>query len=233
MQKYTNKVLLTVIALIVLGILSVPLITWLSGGAIFGVRSNNNMQISQNYSKYKGYTAIEVSGAWDVQVTRGNYAIEMENGQNAVSVDVEGEVLKLGGADFSKNQGTGKITVHLPVLTGISTSGASKVSVANFNGHDLSSLRLNLSGASKLVVDNSSYKEVHITMSGASSIKFNNSKLQNVDLDTSGMSKLELNSFINGKLSGNVAGATEIKYSGTLIQNTIESAGVINILQIK
>ncbi len=233
MQKYTNKVLLTVIALIALGVLSVPLITWLSGGAVFGVRSKTNIQSSQNYSKYKGYTAIEVSGAWDVQVTKGDYALEIENGQNAVSINLDGEVLKLGSEDFSNNQGVGKIIVHLPVLTGIITSGASKISVSNFKGHDLSSLRLNLSGASKLVMDNSSYKEVHIGMSGASSVKFNNSKLQNVDLDTSGMSKLELNSFTNGKLSGNTAGVTNIQYSGNLIQNTIKSSGVINMLQIK
>ncbi|MCC2625336.1 MAG: hypothetical protein K0R14_1209 [Burkholderiales bacterium] len=233
MQKYTNKILLTVICLIVLGILSIPVITWLSGGAVFGVKTNNNTQTNTGALNYKGYTAIEISGAWQVQVVRGNYAIEMDNGQNAVSVELEGEVLKLGRTDFSNNPGTGKITVHLPVLTRISISGASSVTASNFAGHDLASLKLDLSGASKLVVGNSSYKEVHISMSGSSSVKFNDSKLQNVDLDTSGMSKLELNSFTNGKLSGNVAGVTEIKYSGTLIKNTVESSGVVNVYNIR
>lgn len=230
MKKYTNKTLVVMLIVIVLVVLSVPLLTWLFKGSLFTVRPDQNpTQISTKYLNYKGFNAIDVQGVWNVQIIPGDFAIELGNKQNAQYIDLSGQSLKLDNSLSPQNPETAEIIIHVPDITRLSMSGASKVSVTNFKQQSPMLLNLDLSGATKLIVDNSSYKKVHITMSGASNVSFKNSELELVGLDASGVSKLELNSFTNGKLSGSASGATNISYSGTLIENTIQSSGVVNI----
>jgi hypothetical protein len=231
-KKYTNKTLFVLLIIIVLAVLSVPLLTWLSKGSLFNIRSDqSSQQVSAGYLNYKGFNAIDVQGVWQVQVIPGDFAIELGNKQDGQYIDLSNQTLKLDNSLSSQSQGEAKIIIHLPDLTRLSISGASKVSATNFKQQIPTLLNLDLSGATKLIVDNSSYKKIHITMSGASNISFKNSELEQVMLDASGVSKLELNTFTNGKLSGSVSGAANISYSGTLIQNTIESSGVVDIHQ--
>jgi len=234
MKKYTNKTLAALIIIIVLVALSVPLLTWLFKGSLFTVRSNQNpTQISTEYLNYKGFNAIDVQGVWNVQIIPGDFAIELGNKQNAQYIGLSGQSLKLDNTLSSQNQETAEIIIHLPDITRLSMSGASKVSMTNFKQQTPVLLNLELSGATKLIVDKSIYKKIHITMSGASNVSFKSSELEQVALDASGVSKLELNTFINGKLSGSASGATNISYSGTLTENTIQSSGAVNIHQSK
>lgn len=229
MKKYTNKTLVMLIIIIALAALSMPLLTWMSQDSTNIKSSPNSVGVGTQYLNYKDFNALDISGAWQAQILPGSFAISLSNEQDAEYLGLNGRVLKLDNTMSEQGRKSAKIVIHMPDLRELQISGASAVNVANFKQKHPMLLKVELSGATKLMFDSSRYKDIHISMSGASNISFNNSELEKVDIDTSGVSRLELNTFTQGRLSGNVSGATTIGYSGTLIENNIESSGVVNI----
>lgn len=230
MKKYTNKILAIIILLVTVLILSVPITVWLFRASLIKAMPYlSHAAVTTEYLNYKGFNALDVRGAWQVQILPGSFKVELRDPQNARFIQLNKDVLTLDNSTLKQQQQASIIIVHLPEIKQLSMSGASKVSVEDFTQNNTNQLGLDLSGASELIISNSNYKNIKIDMSGASNLKFKNSELELVNLDASGVSTLELDHLNHGKLTGNSSGMTNIHYKGTLNENALDSSGISNI----
>jgi|GEM_PF-3049710 len=229
MKKYTNKILAALIILLTIIVLSVPISIWINASLIKPTPALNPQQLSREYLNYKDFTALNIRGAWQVQILPGAFKIELNDQQNTQYLSLNQQTLTLDNSKLAPNHPMASILIHLPTLNGLNISGANKVTVNDFKSTDMAKLSLDLAGASELNINNSSYPNVNIDMSGSSTLKFSHSILEHVNLDLSGVSTLELDQLVHGKLSGSSSGLTNIHYNGSLDENTLDSSGLSNI----
>lgn len=230
MKKYTNKILVAIILIISILILSIPIAVWLFKTSLINRATETNHTTSTTeYLNYTNFNTLDVRGAWQVQILSGAFKVEISNPQDSRFIQLNKDVLTLDSSSIKQPQPVPMLIIHLPELKQLSMSGASRINVANFTQGSSDQLGLNLSGASELIISNSNYKNIKVDMSGTSNLQFKNSELRLVNLDASGVSTLVLDHFIHGKLSGSSSGLTNIRYSGILDENTLDSSGISNI----
>ena len=229
MKKYTNKILAALIILLTLIVICVPISIWIKASLIKPTPALNPQQLSRADLNYKDFTALNIRGAWQVQILPGAFKIELNDPQNTQYLSLNQQTLTLDNSKLAPNHPKASILIHLPTLNELNISGANKVTVSDFKPTDLAKLSLDLAGASELNINNSSYPNVNIDMSGSSTLKFNHSSLERVNLELSGVSTLELDQLVHGKLSGSSSGLTNIHYRGSLDENTLDSSGLSNI----
>ena len=148
-----------------------------------------------------------------------------------ISVSQEGETLKImlnphhPFTDFTRGRKTLKAKIAMPAISGLSLSGATKGTISGFKSTQ--NLRLNVSGASSLNIDNIEVGNTEFDISGASKVtgslktsdaKFVVSGASRVDLKgsansftltTSGASILNLLEFTVNTANVNLDGASE------------------------
>lgn len=230
MKKYTNKILVAIISIISILIFSIPIAVWLFRTALINTDAKTNHTTNTTeYLNYKNFDTLDVRGAWQVQILSGAFKVEISNPQDSRFIQLNKDVLTLNSSSIKQPQPVPMLIIHLPELKQLSMSGASRINVANFTQGSSDQLGLNLSGASELIISNSNYKNIKVDMSGTSNLQFKNSELGLVNLDASGVSTLVLDHFTHGKLSGSSSGLTNIRYSGILDENTLDSSGISNI----
>jgi hypothetical protein len=178
---------------------------------------------------FKDFTRIEVSHAFEVQITRGeSFKVEVTTDDNLVDrlrVEQSGSTLRIGmESGISFGTATREAMITLPTLEAVQLSGASKGGVIGFGGKgDLSiglsgastlaltgikagDARLEVSGASKLAGDLDA-GDVGMEASGASQIQLSGSG-DDAALEASGASKLSLTSFELAEASVTLSGAS-------------------------
>ena len=175
-----------------------------------GVSGSGNIQTEQrNVGEFK---SIDVSGAFTVEiVAQKDFAVEVEADDNLlplVKTEVEDGVLKIEREEHFWSNSKILVRVFAPNIENLDVSGASKISV-----NDLSNefLNLDVSGASKIEIKGKTNR-LKIDLSGASKIDAENLTAEYVSVEASGASKVDV--FVTNELYADLSGASRVNYSG-------------------
>jgi hypothetical protein len=193
-----------------------------------------------------GFTKVAASAAFRVTVTQGeDYRVSVtvdDNVEPHLNVVVQGDTLRIGikpGISFRPGIRQMRAEIVMPALRGIETSGAASAEITGFTSDaDLSveasgasgvkgeitagDVKMNVSGASKVTLAGAG-QALDVEASGASSIDLADFPVTSATVDVSGASQVEVQ--VNGRLSGEVSGASRLYYSGDAELGSIESSG--------
>lgn len=183
---------------------------------------------------YSGFDGVDVSGQWDVTLERGDtwrVAIDVPAElAGDVTVELDGNELSLRFErgwwpdGFSADNGL-EATITMPTLASLDVSGASTVRLAGFEG---AALAIDLSGAGDLRGTASRFDRLALDMSGAANVDFADVPVTDADVDVSGAGNVRLR-MAGGRLTGEMSGAGNLEYYGTVSEERIERSGWVNV----
>lgn len=191
-----------------------------------GVRGSGNRVTEKR--DVPGFLSVEVSGAYEVEiVAQKERSLEITGDDNIlplVTTEVRGSVLHISS---SKNYNVNRsITIKLtvPDLEGLSTSGASKISVSGIKN---ANFKIDSSGASKLALAGET-KKLNIGTSGASNIDAKDLHAEKVGVESSGAGYVSV--YATEQLDATASGAAHIDYYGDpkTVNPEVSGAGSIN-----
>jgi hypothetical protein len=193
---------------------------------------------------FANFTRVEVSSAFVFEIKKSSsYSINVTADDNVidrVQISQDGQTLKIkvGGVP-SFRRVTLKASVTMPQLGGLTVSGASRGTVANFNSTEAVSIVVSgasrvtgditagdigfdVSGASTVQLEGSA-DDMTATVSGASRFSLGDFAVNNADVNISGASTGTIN--LDDRLDANVSGASTLLYIGDPVMGTINVSG--------
>jgi hypothetical protein len=197
-----------------------------------------------NIRALSGFTAVEIGGAVEAEVTAGQpFSVEVSGEPAAVAevtTRVKGEILEVDRK--GSVGGNVRVSIKLPALRGVEVAGASNVRVAGLSGEGM---RLEASGASRLratatkgehlAIDASGASRVDVDgviddlvtdVSGASQVRAKELAVRKAVVDVSGASRLEL----RGKeISGDASGASTVEVWGAPEKMAVDTSGASSV----
>jgi hypothetical protein len=224
---------------VVVAAICTSLILWGWPGVLIG---SGNLETEQ-YA-FANFTRVEISSAFEFQIRpSSSYGINVTADDNVIDhvrISQDGQTLKIrvGGVP-SFRRVTLKASVTMPQLGGLTVSGASRGTVANFNSTEAVSIAV--SGASRVTGDITA-GDIGFDVSGASTIELEGSA-DNMGAVVSGASRFSLDDFtvnngnvnisgastgtinLDGRLDANVSGASTLLYVGDPVMGTINVSG--------
>ena len=190
---------------------------------------------------FADFDGVEVAGQWQVTIERGDaWRVSVEvpaELADLVRVDRNGDVLNLAyasrlggptrGGFFGRVDGERALlaTITMPALETLRTLGAPALSFSGFEGAALS---LNVSGALELTGAASRFDTLMLDLSGAGNIDLTNVPVTDANVDISGAANVKLR-MAGGRLAGDLAGAANLEYYGTVSQEAIVKSGFVNV----
>jgi hypothetical protein len=184
---------------------------------------------------YADFRGVEVSGQWQVTIERGDdWRVSVEApveviDQVRVQRQGDGDAVDLEGpwwlGEFDGEEGGLQATITMPSLESLDVSGTSMTSFSGFDGAELS---LDLSGAGQLRGTASRFDRLVLDMSGAAEIDLDDVPVTNAEVDISGAGNVKLR-MAGGRLTGDISGAANLEYSGTVSAETIDRSGLVNV----
>ena len=176
-----------------------------------------------------GFSGIEISGTWDIDIFQGDeWQVELaypERTRGDVEVFVRGERLSLSGerrgGDFGRSSGEFGATIIMPSLEELEVTGGNSVRVSGFQGDRL---MIEVAGATEINGENGSYETLDLEVAGASHIQLAGITFTSASVDLAGASNVEL-TMNGGELTGTLAGAGRVEYSGSVSREDVEVAG--------
>ena len=161
---------------------------------------------------FSDFNTVDVEGAFQVEIIRSDsfsVTISADEGVfDYIAVDKEGDTLRIylnprhTFTDFTLRPRNLKAKITMPALYGLRLAGASRGAMTGFQSSE--DLRVEVSGASLLNLDDIEAGEVKFEVSGASKAS-GDMEADNVEFDVSGASEV--------KLTGS-AGDTSVEASG-------------------
>jgi hypothetical protein len=173
-------------------ILAVITVAGLVGSCTINIKEDK--MSTQNYD-LKGFTRVEVGGAFEVEVTQSDSFNVTVTADDFPHLRVE----EIGDTLVIKHQGIGwfvpfhgrpRAKVSLPVLAGLKISGASEGKVENFQSD--TDLAITLSGASHMEARNISAGNLEVKVNGASTLSGEIKVSKDSDFEATGASKIDL-----------------------------------------
>jgi hypothetical protein len=212
--------------------------------------AGSGTQVS-NDMEFKGFTKVEVSSAFQVEITRADaFRTRFMVDDNLVPylrVKQHGETLEIGmkpGHSYNCSKGCLRAVIEMPDLRSLELSGATDAKVNGFSSERLelelsgaSSLRgdfqagkveMDLSGASHLELTGNA-GELDLDASGACEVELKKMPIQIAKVDLSGASDVTLN--VSESLSVDASGASTLTYLGTPVMKSMETSGASSIRQ--
>lgn len=175
-----------------------------------GVKGSGNILTEKR--ELTGFKAIEVGGAFDVEVVaQKEFSVEIEADDNLlplIETEVRGGTLEISTKGKISTKQRMRIRISAPDIENLQVSGASKLSLANVKND---SLKIDASGASKIKVDGET-RNLEVEMSGASKLDAESLKAENVSVDASGASSAQVS--VSGDLKADLSGASNVTYTG-------------------
>ena len=182
-----------------------------------------------------GFDRVDARGMWHVDVKRGdawNVALAYpENAASRVEARVENGRLLLeekgrrwswfGGFDDE----TLEATITMPALKSVDLAGASQLSLSGFSGDQLD---VTASGAVEIDGSGGSYRELRLVVSGAGDVDFGELVIDDATVVLSGAGEILLN-MNGGVLAGTVSGAGQIRYRGTVREESVATSGFSSV----
>ena len=187
---------------------------------------------------HANFDSIEGSGEWQVTIERGDaWRVAVDAPAEIVDdlgVEQDGDRLELkidGGSwfgGFGRSNDGPAVTITMPALESIVLSGASQVSFAGFEGDRLS---IASSGASEVRATASRFDVLSLQISGAGNTDLGGISVTNADVSVSGAANVTLN-MAGGRLTGDMSGAGNLAYRGTVTEQSIDTSGFVNVHRI-
>jgi hypothetical protein len=193
------------------------------------------------------FTHVEVSSAFQYQITRGDtFSVTVRIDDNLVDrlqVEKRGDTLHVGFRPGAIRNSRAELTVTMPFLEGVEGSGAVSGTIAGFKSDRPFDLRL--SGASRLSGDleagdlqtqlsgasnaqlTGKVGNMRIEVSGASGVDFFDLAGRDADVRASGASHANVNA--SGALTGDVSGASRLRYTGNPTLGRVNSSGASSV----
>jgi hypothetical protein len=179
----------------------------------------------------KGFTKIEVGGAFEVEITRSDSFKVSVAADDFPHIRVEKIddtlVIRRQGIEwFAPFHSRPRATVTLPALTDLNISGASHGKFENFQSDD--NLTATLSGASHIEARNVSVGKVEVKVTGASSLIGDIKASKDAKLEATGASRIELTG-TGANAIMKITGASGAELSEFPVQNAnLEISGASN-----
>jgi Putative auto-transporter adhesin, head GIN domain len=173
------------------------------------------------------FTAIDTSGALDVEVTCQKPAsLEIEGDDNLlplIETDVADGVLRIKSTKHYSSRSGITVRITVPNLERIQASGAGKFHVA-----DLKNDRFEIHSTGVVSVSASGQtKTVQIDQSGAGRVDTHNLRAAAVDVNVSGAASVDVNA--TDELNVTVSGAAHVTYTGDpKVTKRVSGAGSIS-----
>ncbi len=201
--------------------------------------------------RFSDFSSVEVGGAFEVDVQQSDsYSVVVEADWltfQSIEVSRQDETLRIGRKRhpfvWIPTSSRPKATITMPVLKGLSISGATRVTVSGFKSSE--DFRMELSGASSITGD-LGVGNTRLVLSGASRVDISGSA-GNLTADISGASRIEMGSFevqdaglvmsgasrmtvnVNGRLNAELSGASRLHYKGEPTMGDIRTSGASRI----
>lgn len=190
-----------------------------------GTKGSGNI-VSEN-REIRDFTAVDVGGAIQVEITaQKNFNVEVEADDNLlplVKTEVEGSTLKIKTEGRYNSRKPILVRISAPNIEALDVSGASRVDLNNINNDNLI---VDTSGASKVSI-NGATKNLIADISGASKISAENLNSIDAAVDSSGASSADI--AVSGNLKASASGASKIVYAGTpkIVENKTSGASSV------
>ena len=186
------------------------------------------------------FDEIELSGAWRVDITRGDdFRIALPRGADRgkrVRMHVVGERLQLGraapdrdGWRFTGGEEAGPpatVDIVMPELAALEVRGGSRVALSGFRGERL---EIDVAGAVRLEGRDARYEGLDLSVAGASSIDLRGVEVTDARVELTGASEVVL-TMSGGVLSGSSAGAGILEYYGSVAEERVDVAGITRVV---
>lgn len=208
----------------IVALLTIVMLTSLVG--CIGVnRIVGSKNIETKVFDYSGFNRIEVSNTFNVDISKSNtYQVSVTLNDNlfdVLDISVLGDTLRIRMKPFTSIiNTTQQATISMPELKALTISGASRAVVSGFQSDSF--LNLEVSGASRMEINNLKASDTNIQVTGAS--RLSGSLVTNDgDFEISGASSLELNGSTTS-VKVDVSGASHAKLASFIVGNASVTA---------
>ncbi len=177
----------------------------------------------------RDFTEFDVSGSWDVKITRGAYRVLVEVDDNIleyVKVERRGETLFLSTKGVRALSATLKASITMPDLEKIETSGSSRI---QFSGFESPRLTIESSGSSRIVGEDCTIGQLDLSSSGSGEKNLRDCVITDAEVDLSGSTRVIL-TMAGGDLKGEMSGSGSITYYGAVHTLNVKSSGSTKIM---
>jgi hypothetical protein len=189
-------------------------------------------EIIEKEYDFKGFSELDVSGSFTVEVTQGNnfkitimYPQEMKD---QIKCSLQGDELNLNMKSGAKFKGYPRAVIVMPELKGVELSGATSINLNDLQGEELdvdisgassfkgklsyNTMKMEVSGAAAVEIQGSA-NNAKLYLSGASNIKGKDFKVAgDFILDCSGASSITMT--VDGDMYVELSGASSFDYYG-------------------
>jgi len=165
-------------------------------------------------SELSDFNRLDVSGVWEVEIVKGD--------QWRVQTDTDNEDVKIQ-AYIRDNELVLRQKARKSFWNSIDFNISAKIEMPT-----LDKLDVDVSGATEITGQDSRYQELVLDSSGASEVDFEDVTVTTATIDMSGAANLIL-TMDGGDLTGDISGAGNIKYYGTVATQDIDTSGAANV----
>ncbi len=198
-----------------------------------GISFDSSRPTASREFSMEDFSRLRIEGGWDVKVISDDFfGVTVEYGQdakNAFRVEQDGDTLNLlidwGRKGSVSDLHGASATIHMPAVSEINVEGAVNLKLENFSSDELS---FKLEGAGQAIGDNCSFEQLNIKSSGAVNVDFSKSRIANADINVDGAGNVVLH-MTGGELTGNLAGFSNLEYSGDVSRIAVEKDGIGSI----
>ena len=178
------------------------------------------------------FTAIEVGGHWEIELTRGETTqIKIkapEDVMEDLSVEKQAGTLILGtGKKWRHNHGKVTALITMPSLSDLRLSGIVSLELSGFKSE---SITVCTSGSTSITGKGNHIHNLNLRGKGVSNLDLRRNSVVNAHLNYEGVYKIEL-SMAGGELTGNIKGVGEVIYDGEVRKESIRKEGPCKVIR--
>ena len=172
------------------------------------------------------FTAIETTGAFEVQVTCQKPAsFEIEGDDNIlplIQTEVRNDVLRVSSTRRYSTRNPIALRITVPDLASVSSTGAGRFRVSDLKNE---SFEIHSTGAALVIVEGQS-DNVKISSTGAGRIDTHDLRASKVEVTVTGVAAVDV--YASDQLDVNVSGAGRVTYSGDAkVNKHVSGAGEV------
>lgn len=236
------------VSALALSMLACQVVEFIPGVQPTTIHGSGNLETQEE--SFTGFNKVDASHSFEVEISQSEeFSVVIRADDNVmeyVEVTKVGSTLKIGlepGRDYNLRNVTLEATVTMPVLTGLTLSGASHGDITGFESTE--PLDLDLSGASSVRGDieagdanfefsgastadlTGSAQNLTVDASGASDANLAEFAVTNANVDASGASEVTVN--VSGTLDVDASGASHVYYLGDPTLGKIDTSGASTV----
>ena len=233
-MKTSNKILLISSSSLIGVVIVFLLIFRLTlGNSITTVRpkDSDKTTVSRDFPLV-GFTAIEVSGQWEIELTREETTQVKIKAPKDVMEDLSvekraGTLILSTDKKWRHNKRKVTALITMPSLSDIRLRGLVSLKL---NGFTSENLTVYSSGVTSIKGKGNHIAHLNLIGKGVSNLNLKRNSVVNADLNCKGVYKIEL-SMAGGELTGKLKGAGEVIYNGEVSKESIRKDGTGKVIR--